>query len=122
MASMTVTDTVTENNRVLRDYRLYHSRRENNITEHVNGENTNLPRSAHPPGWDTTHRRVPPYRPADRERSQEEYNVYTSNVERAFITTMFTGVLINATMAKAWGASGGRINRSIFKYRVGGEA
>uniref|UniRef100_A0A0B7K413 Uncharacterized protein n=1 Tax=Bionectria ochroleuca TaxID=29856 RepID=A0A0B7K413_BIOOC len=122
MASTTVTDTVTENHRVLRDYRLYHSRGETIITENVNGENTNLSRSVQPPGWDTTHRRVPPYRPADRERSQEEYNVYTSNVERAFITTMFTGVLINATMAKVWGASGGRINRNIFKYRVGGEA
>lgn len=96
MASTTVTDTVTENHRVLRDYRLYHSRGETIITENVNGENTNLSRSVQPPGWDTTHRRVPPYRPADRERSQEEYSVYTSSVERAFITTMFTGVLINA--------------------------
>jgi hypothetical protein len=49
-----------------------------------------------PPGWDTSHRRVPPYRPINRNRDPAETNVYQNGVERAFITTMFAGLFVNA--------------------------
>lgn len=49
-----------------------------------------------PPGWDISHRRVPPYRPINRNRDPAETNVYQNGVERAFITTMFAGLFVNA--------------------------
>jgi hypothetical protein len=49
-----------------------------------------------PPNWDTTHRRVPPYRPTDRDRDVSEIRVYNSTIERVFVATMFTGVFINS--------------------------
>lgn len=86
---------------VLQDYEVYHS-------GDVLGSSTPeapspIPVSstgdANPPGWDVTHRRVPPYRPTNRDREPGETNVYQNNIERAFITTMFAGLSVNAVSA-----------------------
>ena len=48
-------------------------------------------------GVDTTHRRVPPYRPTNRD--PEHHNavrIYNDNGERVFVGVMFTGVFLNA--------------------------
>ncbi|KAL1891085.1 hypothetical protein Sste5346_007911 [Sporothrix stenoceras] len=103
---------------VLNDYELHHS----------SGDNTDdtvpapIPRRADTPAdWDTQHRRVPAYRPINTERDQTEVRVYLHRVEQVFIGTMFTGVFLNATAAKVWHQTLGRVNENFFKFRVGGE-
>ena len=41
-------------------------------------------------------RRIPDYRPVNRDLDQNLRRVYLNNVEKAFITMMFLGVGINA--------------------------
>jgi hypothetical protein len=82
---------------ILADYQLHHSGGgpatpaiSSNATQHRRQA------AAGPESWDTTHRRVPPYRPTNRDRDPAETRVYTSRVEQVFIALMFTGVAINA--------------------------
>lgn len=59
-------------------------------------ENSSIHLALHnPPGWPTNHRRIPSYRPINRELDQSLRRVYTSNGERAFLTVMFGGLQIN---------------------------
>ncbi|RNJ57251.1 hypothetical protein D7B24_006289 [Verticillium nonalfalfae] len=120
--SATITQTVSRPNhlpsRLLDDYDLHHSGKAQKNTEETTPQGG---LSAEPPHWDVPHRRVPAYRPIDTERDQSQIRVYTHPAERVFIATMFTGVFVNATAAKAWRASFGRLNENIFKYKIGGE-
>lgn len=104
---------------VLADYDVHHS---GQSTEEAGGPALSTA-AAHnnPPGWDVSHRRVPPYRPINRHLDQSQRAVYQNNGERAFIKVLFTGVVINAFVARLWRATGGKINDSIFKYPLGGE-
>ncbi|KAH8771865.1 hypothetical protein F5883DRAFT_550665 [Diaporthe sp. PMI_573] len=77
--------------------------------------------AANPPGWDTEHRGVPPYRPINRELDLTQRPLGGNPVGDVFVTTMFTGVFINATARWLWTNTGGRINSKIFHYKVGGE-
>jgi hypothetical protein len=98
MSSTTTTQTQTRTRQnVLKDYELHHSAGSIRAASNSPAQ-TSRPQAAplNPPNWDTTHRRVPPYRPVNTERDQSEVRVYTSGVERVFIGTMFTGVFINA--------------------------
>lgn len=52
-----------------------------------------------------SHRRVPQYRPVNRERDQRNVRVYTGPIEQAFIFVMFTGVWTHAVSAPATGPS-----------------
>ena len=82
---------------VLKDYELHHSAVSAPIISIAsNTANTHSPSSMSPRAWDTTHRRVPPYRPTNRTRDQSEIRVYKNGVEQAFIGVMFSGVFINA--------------------------
>ncbi|KAL8420571.1 hypothetical protein RB594_003385 [Gaeumannomyces avenae] len=104
---------------VLADYDVYHSGQ----TAEETGGLAPITAAAHdnPPGWDISHRRVPLYRPINRHLDQGQRAVFQNNGERAFITVLFTGVVVNALVARLWRATGGRINDSIFKYPLGGE-
>ncbi|KAG8159254.1 hypothetical protein KVR01_010915 [Diaporthe batatas] len=77
--------------------------------------------AANPPGWDTQHRGVPPYRPINRELDLAQRPLGGNPVGDVFITTMFTGVFINASLRWLWANTGGRVNDKIFHYKVGGE-
>jgi hypothetical protein len=96
-STTTQTQTRTRQN-VLKDYELHHSASSSRAISSSPAAPTPTPQAVplNPPEWDTVHRRVPPYRPINRERDQSEVRVYTSPIERVFIGTMFTGVLINA--------------------------
>lgn len=87
--SSTITQTRTART-VLRDYELHHSP-EPSAPRAPGGERRAEERPDSPP-WETTYRRVPPYRPVNTNRDQTQIRVYTSGIERVFITTMFTGV------------------------------
>ncbi|KAI5460928.1 hypothetical protein BGZ63DRAFT_357692 [Mariannaea sp. PMI_226] len=123
--STTASTTRTQHD-VLRDYNLYHSQSLSLATTSPLPTSDVPLRIVGPPDtWNArslSHRRVPQYRPINRERDQGEVRVYTSPVERAFISVMFAGVWTNATMAKAWRRTGGRMNETYFRYPIGGEA
>src|SRR5690348_4064016 len=101
MSSTTTTQTQTRTQQnVLRDYEVHHSASSTRATGLLSqiapapGPRAEAP--LNPPDWDTTHHRVPPFRPIDRDRDQSEIRVYNNGIEQVFIGTMFTGVLINA--------------------------
>jgi hypothetical protein len=99
MSSTTTTQTQTRTRQnVLRDYELHHSASSVTDTSSNTAAPAPAPQAAplNPPNWDTTHRRVPPYRPTDRDRDVSEIRVYNSTIERVFVATMFTGVFINS--------------------------
>ncbi|PKS12536.1 hypothetical protein jhhlp_000744 [Lomentospora prolificans] len=122
MASTTETVTRTRTARtVLTDYELHHSGASNDASSGPEDSSAARAPTQNPPEWPTTSRRVPPYRPADTERDQSQIRVYTHPIERVFIATMFTGVFVNATVAKQWRRTVGRVNENIFKYPIGGE-
>ncbi|EON67981.1 hypothetical protein W97_07127 [Coniosporium apollinis CBS 100218] len=74
-----------------------------------------------PESWPTDHRRIPPYRPINRELDMSQRRVYTSVPERIFIEVMFTGVATNASVSQIWAATGGKLVPSWFRYKIGGE-
>ncbi|KAH6684043.1 hypothetical protein B0J14DRAFT_526444 [Halenospora varia] len=77
--------------------------------------------NTNPPDWPSDRRRVPDYQPIDRNRGPEERPNGDNAGERIFLSLMFTGVVLNASVAKAWGATGGRYFPNLFKYAIGGE-
>ena len=61
------------------------------------------PRASNPPNWPVDHRRVPDYRPVDRNRDVEGRPNGENAFERVFLTIMFTGVVTNAVSDKDTG-------------------
>ncbi|KAI2787948.1 hypothetical protein POX_f08330 [Penicillium oxalicum] len=95
--SATTTTTATRGSlSVLADYEVHHSG-----SEQVNAPTTHLRMSNQPRNGRLT-----------GVGCQPEY---------AFIQIMLHGCWINSTMAKLWGATGGKINDKIFYYDIGGE-
>jgi len=92
--SATITQTRTHPpSRLLADYELHHSGEADNSSDVKDSDET---AASSAPYWDVPHRRVPAYRPVDTNRDQSQVRVYNNPIERAFITTMFTGLYINA--------------------------
>ena len=83
---------------VLADYNLHHSRDDSNdeLNTSLNSHPSPTPGSSNPVEWPQDHRRIPPYRPVNRELDQTQRRVYLSNVERTFVGVMFTGVYVEA--------------------------
>lgn len=79
---------------VLRDYDLTHSSTDTELDTSLNSHPA--PSSSNPAHWPADHRRVPAYRPVNRELDQSERRVYQNPIERAFIATMFTGVFLES--------------------------
>lgn len=119
MSITTTQNAVTYNTlSVLTDYELHHS----DTSDPASAPNSHpAPASQNPPEWPTDHRRVPNYRPINRDLDQSQRRIYNNNGERAFITVMLRGVWLNATASQLWRATGGKFNNKIFRYKVGGE-
>lgn len=81
---------------ILSDYALHHSQQPQPSDEQASRSPQQQQQRPETPPWDTTHRRVPPYRPTNRDRDPAETGVYLSRAEQVFVTMMFTGVSINA--------------------------
>jgi hypothetical protein len=89
--SSTITNTTTSLS-VLADYEVHHSGEE---TETV-PVNTSLPQS-NQPDWPTHHRRIPAYRPANRELDYTQRPAGNGHpAEYAFIQVMLHGCWLNA--------------------------
>jgi SRSO17 transposase len=86
----------------LKDYELHHS----GTSASAPPVNPNpAPRVSNPSDWDSSHRRVPNYRPINTNLDQEQRRVYLSNAERTFVAVMFTGVFIEAVGDIWWNAT-----------------
>ncbi|KAH7263034.1 hypothetical protein BKA59DRAFT_540500 [Fusarium tricinctum] len=119
--SATTTQTVSQNGNfhsaILRDYELHHSQSSEKSPEAPSSTS-----SVNHPEFDLPHRRVPSYRPLNRDPEHANgVRVYTSTPERFFITAMFRGLNFNAGAAQCWRASVGKFTDKVWKYHIGGE-
>ena len=83
--------TATELQGVLEDYKIH-------LTgDHPSSEQSEAPTAVtNPPGWPKDHRRVPDYRPVDKNRDVDGRPNGDNAFEKVFLTIMFTGVVMNA--------------------------
>ncbi|EPS29288.1 hypothetical protein PDE_04237 [Penicillium oxalicum 114-2] len=116
--SATTTTTATRGSlSVLADYEVHHSG-----SEQVNAPTTTSAHVEPASEWPSHWRRMPAYRPVNRQLDQNDRPAGNGHpAEYAFIQIMLHGCWINSTMAKLWGATGGKINDKIFYYDIGGE-
>lgn len=84
--------TATELQGVLEDYKI-HLTGDNPSSDQPESTST---RVSNPPNWPTEHRRIPDYRPVDRNRDVESRPNGENAFARVFLTIMFTGVAMNA--------------------------
>ncbi|KAJ5662867.1 hypothetical protein N7507_003598 [Penicillium longicatenatum] len=115
MSTTTTTTTTATSLSVLADYELHHSgdERSTSAPAPVN--------TSQPTDWPTDHRRMPAYRPANRNLDYNERTAGTGAGEYVFIQVMLHGVWLNAAASRLWRFTGGRINDKIFHYEIGGE-
>ncbi|KAF4962156.1 hypothetical protein FSARC_9730 [Fusarium sarcochroum] len=123
MSTVTTTQTRAGQNgsfhsSILRDYELHHSQgHETPIESHSSPAS-----SVDHPEFDLPHRRVPAYRPRNRDPEHAAgVRIYTSTPEQFFITAMFRGLNFNAGAAQCWRASVGKLTDKVWKYPLGGE-
>uniref|UniRef100_A0A093UKI5 Uncharacterized protein n=1 Tax=Talaromyces marneffei PM1 TaxID=1077442 RepID=A0A093UKI5_TALMA len=112
----TLTSSTTENQARLRvvgypsEYEVHHSNTSPSLDNETHDEPLSTSQqpvnvNSEGPEWANHYRRIPPYRPVNRNLNQGERRVYINDAERAFITIMFLGVRNNA----------------VFGYKIGGE-
>jgi|ERR1700722_4567211 hypothetical protein len=100
MSVTTSTNTTTQTVlHVLADYDLHHSGDPKNPSEPAPPNCNTTAGSENPPGWDTEHRRVPPYRPINRNLDVTLRPGGTNIPETIFIATMLNGVHLTAVSA-----------------------
>ncbi|OJJ99847.1 hypothetical protein ASPACDRAFT_119637 [Aspergillus aculeatus ATCC 16872] len=125
MSTTSATTTITTSSTrvgtlsVLSDYELHHSGEATPSPSQESTSSTTSP--AQPANWPIDHRRVPAYRPANRELNLSERQAGANRAEFVFIQTMLHGVWLNAVVSRVWHATGGKINDKIFHYEIGGE-
>jgi len=90
--------TILENTRttpvsVLVDYELHHSGQEEHTP--TTSSLSSAP-TTQPPNWPSDHRRIPAYRPINRNLDFSQRPPGSNNVERVIITVMLHGVWLNA--------------------------
>lgn len=93
--SVTTTDNarITTVRHILADYELHHSEptEDEAAAAPPPNEHDEPISESNPPGWDTEHRRVPPFRPVQNQRD-EQRDTYNNEIERNFVRVMFGGV------------------------------
>ncbi|EHA23756.1 hypothetical protein CBS63078_2263 [Aspergillus niger] len=124
MSSTTTTTTTTtaveaSTLSILSDYEIHHTGSETQPQPQTARDST--PTVSQPVDWPSHYRRIPSYRPVNRSLSYEERSAGTNPVEYVFIQSMLHGVWLNASVARLWRFTGGRINDKIFHYEIGGE-
>ncbi|KAJ5609993.1 hypothetical protein N7510_006712 [Penicillium lagena] len=113
---MSATATTTQSLSILADYEVHHS----SVEQHHATVNL-APSSTQPADWPSHHRRMPAYRPANRNLDLIERPAGSNGAEYVFIQVMLHGVWLNASAARFWRFTGGRISDKLFHYEVGGE-
>jgi hypothetical protein len=105
-AKMSVTTTanpITYNlQTVLADYDLHHTEEE--LDTSLNAHPAPNTSQANPSSWPTEHRRVPEFRPINRELDQSERRVFQNGIEQVFVGVMFTGVFLESVSTNIEGS------------------
>ncbi|RDL31059.1 Uncharacterized protein BP5553_09848 [Venustampulla echinocandica] len=124
MSITTSTNTATTNRlEVLADYNLHHSEGQS-LSEQSTVSHPPYADALHqnnPDWWPTDHRRVPDYRPINRNLDRIQRPDGTNMIEMAFIFTMLRGVQLNASVSYLWRYTGAYLNGGLFRYDIGGE-
>jgi hypothetical protein len=93
----TVVVTASELQNTLLDYKIHLTGETSSTQSSHSGDQTRSVEN--PQDWPTDRRRVPVYRPVDRNRDVEGRPNGSNPIERGFLTIMFTGVVLNAVWA-----------------------
>ncbi|GKZ20525.1 hypothetical protein AbraIFM66951_005850 [Aspergillus brasiliensis] len=104
---------------ILSDYEIHHTGSETQPQSQAARDST--PTVSQPVDWPSHYRRIPSYRPVNRNLSYEERTAGMNAAEYVFIQSMLHGVWLNASVSRLWRFTGGRINDKIFYYDIGGE-
>ncbi|KIM97330.1 hypothetical protein OIDMADRAFT_169075 [Oidiodendron maius Zn] len=119
------TSTVTVNNSdVPADYIIHHSGHQSSPDGPTASHRTlahDIEQQDNPTWWPTDHRRVPNYRPINRNLDWDQRPGGTNAIEMIFIFTMLRGVQLNANLSHIWRHTGGYFNERLFRYEIGGE-
>jgi hypothetical protein len=95
-STTTTTRSQTSSLSVLADYELHHSGNEPDVQSSVSREPPDVASSAQPANWPRDHRRVPPYRPINRNLNWDERPAGSNTGEFIFVQVMLHGVWLNA--------------------------
>ncbi|OQD80701.1 hypothetical protein PENANT_c033G07866 [Penicillium antarcticum] len=90
MATTTTTTTTTQTLSILADYEVHHSGNDHQ------DEHTSPVTAPQPADWPIEHRRMPAYRPTNRNLPFEERPGGSNPAEMVFIQVMLHGVWLNA--------------------------
>ncbi|EXA34302.1 hypothetical protein FOQG_14458 [Fusarium oxysporum f. sp. raphani 54005] len=108
----------------LRDYRLHLTgqRVEQEYVEPSHENDTGSAQSVDTPAnWPTQYRRIPPYRPINRNLDLSERPNGSSRAELVFVTVMLNGVRLQSGLVRAWECTGGHWYPQLTRYKIGGE-
>ncbi|KAK4960500.1 hypothetical protein LTR10_003396 [Elasticomyces elasticus] len=76
--------------------------------------------TTNPPGWEDQWRRVPAHRTTNNQLDDQR-DVYQNEIEHNFVRVMFGGVNMMSSASHLWRATGGKLNETYFKFKIGGE-
>ncbi|KAK5760687.1 hypothetical protein LTS12_009224 [Elasticomyces elasticus] len=93
--------------------------------------------TTNPPGWEDQWRRVPAHRSTNNQLDDQR-DVYQNEIEHNFVRVMFGGSYLEDTTGESqltqrkgvnmmssashlWRATGGKLNETYFKFKIGGE-
>ncbi|EQB52073.1 hypothetical protein CGCSCA5_v014846 [Colletotrichum siamense] len=80
-----------------------------------------LPAVENPPDWYDQHRQVPPYRPINRELDVADRPWGSNRIENGFVFVMLNGCWIQGVTNWLWRSTGGKVNQTYWRAKVGGE-
>ena len=109
----TTTTTARELHSVLNEYQIHLT---GGSAASQSLESTTSSSATNPATWPTDSRRMPNYRPIDRNRTADERPNGSNGAERAFLTVMFSGVVLNAVSAdnmREWWIRYWSVNRRL---------
>ncbi|KAK2065741.1 hypothetical protein LY76DRAFT_558789 [Colletotrichum caudatum] len=84
-------------------------------------EDAPAPAAEYPPGWHDRHRQVPPYRPVNRHLDLADRPWGSNGIETPFVYLMLNGCWLQEIASTFWRATVGRVNKTLFRAKVGGE-
>ncbi|KAH7146514.1 hypothetical protein EDB81DRAFT_795400 [Dactylonectria macrodidyma] len=79
------------------------------------------PTHNNPAHWPTQYRRIPAYRPINRNLDLSERPNGANRAELLFVTVMLNGVRLQSGLVRAWECTGGHWYPQLTRYKIGGE-
>ncbi|KAH8664056.1 hypothetical protein BX600DRAFT_497900 [Xylariales sp. PMI_506] len=107
----------------LADYEIHHTHAEDLPSRHrwVPLTDHGPPPVDNPPNWYDGHRGVPNHRPVNTQLDRTKRPWGSNGVESGFVFLMLNGVWLTGVANWLWRSTGGRINKTWWRWKVGGE-